>query len=78
MSKSGKKSKKTIVVKEHMFFCDQIASILDFKVSATTDTDFHVKRHYFFTFFIIPSHMKLYFNDIYCCHSYCINKTTVT
>ena len=37
-----------------------------------------MKRHYLFTDLIDPSHMKLYFSDIYYCYSYCINITVVS
>ena len=37
------KSKKSTAVKDHMFFCDLIVSIDDFKNLATSDSDFHVK-----------------------------------
>ena len=36
-----------------------------------------MKRHYLFTYLIDPSHLKLYFNDIYYCYSHCINMTIV-
>ena len=44
-SLTGKKSKskKSTAVKVHMLFCDHIASIDDFKILATNDSDFHVK-----------------------------------
>ena len=37
------KSKKSKVVKDHMLFCDHIVSINDFKILATSDSEFHVK-----------------------------------
>ena len=37
------KSKKSTAVKDHMLFCDQIVSIDEFKILATSDSDFHVK-----------------------------------
>ena len=37
------KSKKSTAVKDHMPFCDYIVSIDDFKILATSDSDFHVK-----------------------------------
>ena len=37
------KSKKSIAVKVHMRFCDHIVFIDDFKILATSDSDFHVK-----------------------------------
>ena len=37
------KSKKSTAVKDHMPFCDHIVSIDDFKILATSDSDFHVK-----------------------------------
>ena len=37
------KSKKSTAVKDHMLFCDHIVSIDDFKILATSDSDFHVK-----------------------------------
>ena len=37
------KSKKSTAVKNHMHFCDHTVSINDFKISATSDSDFHVK-----------------------------------
>ena len=37
------KSKKSTAVKDHMLFCDHIVSINDFKVLATSDSDFHIK-----------------------------------
>ena len=37
-----------------------------------------MKRHYLFTYLIDSSHMKLYFNDIYYCYSYCIDITIVS
>ena len=42
---TGKKSKckKSTAVKDHMLFCDHIVSINDFKVLATSDSDFHIK-----------------------------------
>ena len=42
---TGKKSKfkKSTAVKNHMLFCDHIVSIDDFKILATSDSDFHVK-----------------------------------
>ena len=36
------KSKKSTAVKSHMHFCDHIVSVDDFKISATSDSDFHV------------------------------------
>ena len=36
------KSKKSTAVKYHMLFCDHIVSIDDFKILATSDSDFHV------------------------------------
>ena len=73
-----------------MLFCDHIVSIDDFKILATSDSDFYVKVKESLIishdepilnknetplplYFIDPSHMKLYFNDIYYCYSYCIN-----
>ena len=35
------KSKKSTAVKDHMLFCDHIVSIDDFKILATSDSDFH-------------------------------------
>ena len=44
---TGKKSKSkkstSTAVKDHMLFCDHIVSIDDFKILATSDSDFHVK-----------------------------------
>ena len=37
------KSKKSIAVKDHLLFCDHIVSIENFKILATSDSDFHVK-----------------------------------
>ena len=37
------KSKKPTAVKDHMLFCDYIVPIDDFKILATSDSDFHVK-----------------------------------
>ena len=37
------KSKKSTPVKDHMLFCDHIVSINDFKILATSYSDFHVK-----------------------------------
>ena len=37
------KSKKSTAVKDHMLLCDHIVSIDDFKILATSDSDFHVK-----------------------------------
>ena len=37
------KSKKSTAVKDHKLFCDHIVSIDDFKILATSDSDFHVK-----------------------------------
>ena len=37
------KSKKSTAVKDYMLFCDHIVSIDDFKILATSDSDFHVK-----------------------------------
>ena len=37
------KSKTSAAVKHHMLFCDHIVSIGDFKILATSDSDFHVK-----------------------------------
>ena len=37
------KSKKSTAVKDHMLFCDHIVSVDDFKILATSDSDFHVK-----------------------------------
>ena len=37
------KSKKSTAVKDHMLFCDHIVSIDDFKILATSDSDFYVK-----------------------------------
>ena len=35
--------KKSTAVKDHMLFCDHIVSTDDFKILATSDSDFHVK-----------------------------------
>ena len=83
-------------VKVLMLFCHPITLLIDdFKILATSDSDFHVKvkeslsyhvmnpskttikRHYLFTYFIGPSHAKLFFNDIYYCYNCCINLTIV-
>ena len=42
---TGKKSmsKKSTAVKDHMLFCDHVVSIDDFKILATSDSNFHVK-----------------------------------
>ena len=44
---TGKKSKskksKSTAVKDHMLFCDHIVSIDDFKILATSYSDFHAK-----------------------------------
>ena len=40
---TGKKSKKATAAKDHMLFCDQIVSIDDFKILASSDSDFHVQ-----------------------------------
>ena len=37
------KSKKSTAVENHMLFCGHIVSIDDFKIMATSDSDFHVK-----------------------------------
>ena len=37
------KSKKSTAVKDHMLFCDHIVSIDDFKILATSNSDFRVK-----------------------------------
>ena len=37
------KSKKYTAIKDHMPFCDHIVSIDDFKMLATSDSDFRVK-----------------------------------
>ena len=37
------KSKKSTAVKDHMLFCDHIVSIEDFKILATSSSDFHIK-----------------------------------
>ena len=37
------KSKKSTAVKDHMLFCDHIVSIEDFKLLATSSSDFHIK-----------------------------------
>ena len=37
------KSKKYAAIKDHMPFCDHIVSIDDFKILATSNSDFHVK-----------------------------------
>ena len=37
------KSKKSTAVKDHMLFRDHILSIDDFKILATSDSDFHIK-----------------------------------
>ena len=37
------KSKKSTAVKDHILFCDHIVSIDDFKIFATSDSDFHVQ-----------------------------------
>ena len=37
------KSKESTAVKDHMLFCDHIVSIDDFKILATSDSDFQVK-----------------------------------
>ena len=37
------KSKKSTAVEDHMLFCDHIVSIDDFKILATSDSDFHFK-----------------------------------
>ena len=37
------KSKKSTAVKDHMLFCDHIVSIDDFKILATSDSNFHIK-----------------------------------
>ena len=37
------KSKRSTAVKDGMLFCDHIVSIDDFKILATSDSDFHVK-----------------------------------
>ena len=37
------KSKKSTAVKDHMFFFDPFVSIDNFKILATSDSDFHVK-----------------------------------
>ena len=42
---TGKKSnfKKSTAVKDHMLLCDHIGSMDDFKILATSNSDFHVK-----------------------------------
>ena len=37
------KSRKSTAVKDHMFYCDYIASIDEFKILAASGSDFHVK-----------------------------------
>ena len=37
------KSKKSMAVKDRMFFCDHIVSVDDFKILATSYSDFHAK-----------------------------------
>ena len=37
------KSKKSTAVRDHMVFCDHFVSIVDFKILATSDSDFYVK-----------------------------------
>ena len=43
LTRKESKSKKSTAVKDHMLFCDHIVSIDDFKIVATSDSDFHVK-----------------------------------
>ena len=42
---TGQKSKsKTITaVKDHMFFCDHVVSLKDFKLLASSNSEFHLK-----------------------------------
>ena len=43
LTRTNLKSKKSTAVKDYMLFCDHIVSIDDFKILATSDSDFHVK-----------------------------------
>ena len=43
LTRKKSKSKKSTAVKDYMLFCDHIVSIDDFKILATSDSDFHVK-----------------------------------
>ena len=91
---TGKKSKKSTAVKNHMLFCDQIVSINDVRILETSVSYFHIKvkesilisrnelilnkNEYLFTYLIDLSHAKLYFNDICYCYSCCTNVTIVS
>ena len=41
----GKKSKtkKTTAIKDHMLFCDHVVSLEDFKILASSNSEFHLK-----------------------------------
>ena len=43
LTEKNAKSEKSTALKDHMLFCDHIASIDDFKYLATSDSDSHVK-----------------------------------
>ena len=91
---TGKKSKKSTAVKNHMLFCDQIISINDVRILEISVSYFHVKvkesilisrdelilnkNEYLFTYLIDLSHTKLYFNDICYYYSSCTNVTIVS
>ena len=42
---TGKKSKtkKTTAIKDHMLFCDHVVSLEDFKILASSNSEFHLK-----------------------------------
>ena len=42
---TGKKSKtkKTTAIKDHMLFCDDVVSLEDFKILASSNSEFHLK-----------------------------------
>ena len=72
-----------------MLFCDHIVSTDDFKILATSDSDFQVKVKESLLIsrdeptlnkneMSLLTHMKLNFNDIYYSYIYCINVTIVS
>ena len=70
---TGKNSKsiKSAAVKDRMRSCDHIVSIGDFKILATSDSDFHVKVKEN----LLISRDEPILNN---CYSYCINITILS
>ena len=65
------KAKATTAIKDHMLFCDHLVSLEDFKILASSNSEFHLKIKE--SLLILRDKPELNKNEILCNFTYLIN-----